>query len=90
MSGTKNWRDSRSIRECSPWGEIGLDYFYDHSPRDVQQSVFRRQLTLARAANLPVIIHCRDAWPDCLQILEQDWRSEWPGRDFSLLHGYAR
>ncbi|MHB8411535.1 MAG: TatD family hydrolase [Candidatus Acidiferrales bacterium] len=57
------------------WGEIGLDYFYDHSPRDVQQSVFRRQLTLARAANLPVIIHCRDAWPDCLQILEEEWRS---------------
>lgn len=56
------------------WGEIGLDYFYDHSPRDVQQSVFRRQLQLARAANLPVIIHCRDAWPDCLQILKQDWR----------------
>jgi TatD DNase family protein len=55
------------------WGEMGLDYHYDHSPRDVQQRVFRRQLGQARAAKLPVIIHCRDAWDDCLAILEQDW-----------------
>lgn len=57
------------------WGEMGLDYYYDHSPRDVQQHVFRRQLGLARVARLPVIIHCRDAWPDCLGILEQDWHA---------------
>ena len=49
------------------WGEIGLDYHYDHSPRDIQQRVFIEQLELARAAKLPVIIHCREAWPDCLQ-----------------------
>jgi TatD DNase family protein len=57
------------------WGEIGLDYYYDHSPRDVQQHVFRRQLEQARAARLPIVIHCRDAWSDCLQILEEAWRS---------------
>src|SRR5579864_5732233 len=51
------------------WGEIGLDYHYDHSPRDVQARVFRRQLEQARTAKLPVIIHCREAWPDCLKIL---------------------
>ena len=55
------------------WGEMGLDYYYDHSPRAVQQRVFRRQLELARAAKQPIVIHCRDAWDDCLQILEQDW-----------------
>lgn len=55
-------------------GEMGLDYYYDHSPRDVQQQVFRRQLAVARAAKLPVVIHCRDAWPDCLAILESDWK----------------
>ena len=55
------------------WGEMGLDYFYDHSPRDVQRQVFRRQLALARAAKQPIVIHCRDAWPDCLAILKQDW-----------------
>src|SRR6202795_2634002 len=42
------------------WGEIGLDYHYDHSPREVQASVFRHQLGQARAANRPVIIHCRE------------------------------
>jgi TatD DNase family protein len=56
------------------WGEMGLDYHYDYSPRIVQQHVFRRQLGQARVAKLPVIIHCRDAWPDCLGILEQEWR----------------
>ncbi|HKV28867.1 MAG TPA: TatD family hydrolase [Candidatus Acidoferrales bacterium] len=69
------------------WGEIGLDYFYDHSPRDVQRSVFRRQLELARAAQLPVIIHCRDAWPECLEILDKDWRSSGLGGIFHCFTG---
>jgi len=56
------------------WGEIGLDYFYDHSPRDIQQQVFRDQMALARDAKLPIIIHCRDAWPDCLALIEEVWR----------------
>jgi TatD DNase family protein len=56
------------------WGEIGLDYFYDHSPRETQQVVFRQQLALAREAKLPVIIHCRDAWADCLGLIEEVWR----------------
>ncbi len=61
------------------WGEIGLDYFYDHSPRDVQQQVFARQLEMARAAKLPVVIHCRpsdgsdNAWEECLRQLQQKW-----------------
>jgi TatD DNase family protein len=56
------------------WGEIGLDYHYDYSPQDVQHTVFRRQLEMARTAHKPIIIHCREAWQDCLAILEQDWR----------------
>ena len=56
------------------YGEIGLDYFYDHSPRDVQQRVFREQMELAARAKLPIIIHCRDAWADCMEMLEQNWR----------------
>jgi TatD DNase family protein len=56
------------------WGEIGLDYFYDHSPRDVQERVFREQMELAAAAKLPIIIHCRDAWADCLRMIEEVWR----------------
>ena len=56
------------------WGEIGLDYFYDHSPRDVQKRVFREQMELASAAKLPIIIHCRDAWSDCLDLIEEAWK----------------
>ena len=56
------------------YGEIGLDYFYDHSPRDVQQRVFREQMELAAKAKLPIIIHCRDAWGDCMGMLEENWR----------------
>jgi TatD DNase family protein len=61
-------------RKVIAWGEIGLDYFYDHSPRDVQERVFRDQMALAREARLPIIIHCRDAWADCLKLLEEVWR----------------
>ena len=63
------------------WGEIGLDYFYDHSPRDVQQRVFRQQMEMARAAKLPIIIHCRpsnnseNAWDDVLRLIGENWAS---------------
>ena len=56
------------------WGEIGLDYFYDHSPREVQERVFCDQMALAAQAKLPIIIHCRDAWADCLRLIEEVWR----------------
>jgi TatD DNase family protein len=57
------------------WGEIGLDYHYDNSPRDVQREVFRRQLQLARTAGLPVIIHTREAEEDTIQILQEEWNA---------------
>ncbi len=69
------------------WGEVGLDYHYDHSPRDVQKRVFRCQLEQARAAKLPIIIHCREAWPDCLGILEQEWRGAALGGIFHCFSG---
>jgi TatD DNase family protein len=56
------------------WGEIGLDYFYDHTPREVQDRAFRDQMALAAKAKLPIIIHCRDAWPDTLRVLEEAWK----------------
>ena len=62
------------------WGEIGLDYWYDHSPRDIQQQVFVQQLHLANEARLPIIIHCRpsqvsdsDAWEDLFRLLAENW-----------------
>lgn len=69
------------------WGEIGLDYHYDFSPRDAQERVFREQLALAGAAKLPVIIHCREAWPDCIAILEKDWRGTGLGGIFHCFSG---
>jgi TatD DNase family protein len=53
-------------------GEIGLDYHYDFSPRDVQQAVFRAQLQLARARGLPVVIHTREAEEDTLRIISDE------------------
>lgn len=56
------------------WGEIGLDYHYDNSPRDTQREVFRRQLRSARAADVPVIIHTRSADADTIEILRTEYR----------------
>lgn len=68
-------------------GEIGLDYHYDHSPRDVQQRVFTEQLDLARRTGRPIIIHCREAWPDCLTLLDRHWRSSGLGGIFHCFSG---
>jgi TatD DNase family protein len=54
------------------WGEIGLDYHYDHSPRDVQREIFRRQLRLARELDLPVVIHSRAADDHTMTILREE------------------
>jgi TatD DNase family protein len=55
------------------WGEIGLDFHYDHSPRDVQREVFARQLRLARGAGVPVIIHSREADGETAEILRREY-----------------
>ena len=74
------------------WGEIGLDYYYDHSPRDVQKNVFIRQMELARAAKLPIVIHCRpsenseNAWDDTLKLIAEHWGSSGVG---GILHCFT-
>lgn len=74
------------------WGEIGLDYHYDHSPRDVQQRVFVQQIELAAAARLPIIIHNRpsenteNAWDDLFRLLNSHWRSTGLG---GILHCFT-
>jgi TatD DNase family protein len=55
------------------WGEIGLDFHYDNSPRDVQIDVFKRQLHAARECDVPVIIHTREAEPATIEILKTDY-----------------
>ena len=74
------------------WGEIGLDYFYDHSPRDVQKEVFTRQMELAAAARLPIVIHCRpsdgsdNAWEDSLALIREHWAANGLG---GILHCFT-
>jgi len=53
-------------------GEIGLDYYYDHSPRDVQQRVFATQLRYAAAREMPVVLHLRDAFDDFAAVLRAE------------------
>jgi TatD DNase family protein len=65
------------------WGEIGLDYYYDNSPREVQRHVFHRQLELALDRQKPVIIHTREAEDDTIEIL----RKAWTGRGGAKLGG---
>ncbi|HEX5228624.1 MAG TPA: TatD family hydrolase [Bryobacteraceae bacterium] len=54
-------------------GEIGLDYHYDFSPREVQKSVFIEQMGIAAEARKPIVIHTREAWDDTLELIERHW-----------------
>lgn len=66
-------------------GEIGLDYHWDTSPKDVQHDVFRKQIALAKKVNKPIIIHNRDAHEDVLKILKEEGASEVGG----IMHCYS-
>jgi TatD DNase family protein len=60
-------------------GEIGLDYHYDFSPREVQHHIFREQLKIAEAAKKPVVIHTREAWDDTIQVVRDHWNTSQGG-----------
>lgn len=66
-------------------GEMGLDYYWDNSPRDVQQQVFRRQINLAKELKLPIVVHDRDAHGDIIQILREEKAEEVGG----VLHCFS-
>ena len=74
-------------------GEIGLDYYRNLSPRDDQRRAFQRQLQLARALSLPVVVHSRDADEETFEILEgyeRGMRHEWPrDRPLGVMHCFA-
>ncbi|MGG3890557.1 TatD family hydrolase [Metabacillus fastidiosus] len=75
-------KDLQWIRELSEHpkvvaiGEMGLDYYWDKSPKDIQKEVFRKQIALAKEVKLPIIIHNRDATADVVTILEEEGASE--------------
>ena len=66
----------RSSNKVIAWGEIGLDYYYDHSPRDVQREVFRRQIKTAKRLGLPIIVHSRDANEETVEILSEEYSGQ--------------
>ena len=65
-------RDWAGNKRVVAIGEIGLDFYRDLSPRPLQYEAFRAQIALARDVNLPIVIHCRDAYPECLDLLEAE------------------
>jgi TatD DNase family protein len=75
----------RSTSAARAVGEIGLDYHYDFSPRDVQQAVFRGQVRLARQLDRPVVVHTREADEDTVAIL----REEGGGQVHGVLHCFT-
>jgi TatD DNase family protein len=71
-------------KEVVAIGEIGLDYYYDNSPREVQREAFRRQLEIAAKLGMPIEIHTRDAEPDTIEIL-----GEFKGRLSGIVHCFT-
>lgn len=69
-------------------GEIGLDYYYDYSPRDVQSEVFLRQIELANKLNLPIVIHTRDAVQETFDIIKEA-KQKYPEQKF-LIHCFTQ
>ncbi|MDQ3373042.1 MAG: TatD family hydrolase [Acidobacteriota bacterium] len=63
---------AKSSQKVIAWGEIGLDFFYEHSAREIQKEVFRRQIIIAREIDLPIIIHSRDADSETVEILMEE------------------
>lgn len=72
--------------KCVALGEIGLDFHYDFSPRDVQERVFIEQMEIAAAAGKPIVIHTREAWQDTMRLLREHWRKTGLG---CLLHCFT-
>ena len=66
-------------------GEIGLEYHYDNSPRDVQREIFAAQMDIATRAGKPIVIHTREAWPDTYALLEKHWAPDRGG----ILHCFT-
>ena len=84
----ENWPELAAwLKEHRPVaiGEIGLDYYWDTVPHEKQHDYFRRQLRLAQEMELPIAIHCRDAYPDCLRVI----REEFPDGVRGVMHCFS-
>lgn len=70
-------------------GEIGIDYYYDFAPKEVQQRAFREQIQLARSVGLPIIVHTRDSEEDVLRIVEEEYEDASPEEHNGQFHCFA-
>lgn len=66
-------------------GEMGLDYHWDKSPKDIQKTLFRKQIALAKRVKLPIIIHNRESTDDCVEILKEEAAHEVGG----IMHAFS-
>lgn len=69
-------------------GEIGLDFYYDNSPRDIQKEAFIKQIELANKLNLPIVIHSRDAAMETFEIVKET-KEKYPNMDI-LIHCFSQ
>lgn len=70
--GVESIVDLLDVPKVVAIGECGLDYYYDHSPRDAQRAAFAAQVALAHERRLPLVIHTRDAWDDTFEVLDAE------------------
>jgi TatD DNase family protein len=75
--------------KCRGIGELGLDYYYSHSPKELQIHALRRQLELALEVELPIVVHSRDAEGDLLPELEQYAKRVKPGNEVGVIHCFT-
>ncbi len=88
-TGPETWRRLEQLLahpKVVAVGEIGLDYHYDHSPRDQQRAAFVEQLRIAGAARKPIVIHTREAWEDTWRLLEAHWAPQGLG---GIMHCFS-
>jgi len=71
------------------WGETGLDFFYEHSARDLQKKAFCAQIRLAKRKGLPLVVHTRDAWEATFEIFEAEGIQEHAARHGVVLHCFT-
>lgn len=75
--------------KCKAIGEIGLDYYYNHSPKEIQIQRFEEQLDLAARINKPIVIHCRDAEEDLVQCLSRYTKKIKPENPPGIIHCFS-
>jgi TatD DNase family protein len=81
--------DAAKNPKCRAIGEIGLDYYYEHSPKELQRRRLEQQLDLARRIGLPVVIHAREAESDLLEALTRYAKSIPAGRVPGIIHCFT-